>query len=236
VRALAIVHQHDAGPGVFADAARSQGVELEAWLPAETTSPPRELHAYEAVLVFGGAMHVDQETSHPWLRTEKALLRQSLAAGVPLLGVCLGAQLIAEAAGAPPRRASRPEIGWHQVALSAEGSGDPLLGPLGRQFQAFQWHSYEFPLPPGATPLATSDVCLQAYRIGERTWGIQFHAEVTGEDAETWIDDYRSDEDAVRIGLEPAQLRERTRAAIGDWNAAGRALCERFFSAAATPV
>jgi GMP synthase (glutamine-hydrolysing) len=236
VRALAIVHQPDAGPGVFADAARSRGVELESWLPAETSSPPRELHSYEAVLVFGGAMHVDQEASHPWLREEKAILRELLAGDVPLLGVCLGAQLVAEAAGAQARRASRPEIGWHQVALIAEGSEDPLLGPLGPQFQAFQWHSYEFPLPPGATPLATSDVCLQAYRIGDRAWGIQFHAEVTHGDAEAWIDDYRNDEDAVRIGLEPDLLRERTRAAIGDWNAAGRALCDRFLTTAATPA
>ena len=134
--------------------------------------------------------------------------------GVPLLGVCLGSQLLAEAAGAPARRASEPEIGWHEVEVTGGGSRDPLLGPLAPRFEAFQWHSYECPLPPGATALARSDMCLQAYRIGDSAWGIQFHAEVTRADAEAWIDDYRSDEDAVRIGLDPDALRRRTRASI----------------------
>lgn len=232
MRTLAIVHQRDAGPGVFADAIRSYGAELDWWMPDEAPSPAREPRDYDAVLVFGGAMHADEDARHPWLRDEKALLRDLLEGGMPLLGVCLGAQLLAEAAGAPARPARRPEIGWYDVELTREGDGDPLLGPLAPRFEAFQWHRYEFPLPPGATPLARSAVCLQAYRIGEAAWGIQFHAEVSGKDVETWIDDYRSDEDAVRIELDPARLRRQTRAAIGGWNELGRGLCERFLAAA----
>jgi GMP synthase (glutamine-hydrolysing) len=234
MRVLAIVHQRDAGPGVFADAIRSAGVELEAWLRTETGSPPREPHGYDAVLVFGGAMHVDQEDRHPWLSEEKALLANLLERRVPLLGVCLGAQLLAEAAGARPHAARLPEIGWHEVELTAEAASDPLVGSLAPRFQAFQWHSYEFPLPPGATPLARSAACLQAYRLAGSAWGIQFHAEVTREDAEAWIDDYRSDEDAVRVGVDPEVLRQRTRLAMEDWNALGRGLCERFLAAVAT--
>ena len=234
MRALAIVHQRDAGPGVFADAFRSRGVELDSWLRAETESPPRMPNDYDAVLTFGGAMHADHDDRHPWLQEEKALLSDLLERGVPLLGVCLGAQLLAEAAGALPRPASQPEIGWHEVEVTADGELDPLLGPLAPRFQAFQWHSYEFPLPPGATLLAHSPVCPQAYRVGDATWGIQFHAEVTREDADAWIDDYRSDEDAIRIGLDPDELRRNTRNAIADWNALGRGLCERFLAAVAT--
>jgi GMP synthase (glutamine-hydrolysing) len=233
MRALAIVHQRDAGPGVFADAFRSRGVELDSWLRAETDSPPGQPGDYGAVLIFGGAMHADHHERHPWLEEEKALLSDLLERGVPMLGVCLGAQLLAEAAGAPARPASRPEIGWHEVELTEKGANDPLLGPLAPRFLAFQWHSYEFPLPPGATLLARSPVCLQAYRVGEATWGIQFHAEVTSADAEAWIDDYRSDEDAVRIGLNPEELRRRTRDAIADWNTLGRGICERFLAAVA---
>jgi GMP synthase-like glutamine amidotransferase len=231
MRALAIVHQQDAGPGVFADVIRSRGFELDSWLRTEADSPPRELSDYDAVLIFGGAMHADHEQRHPWLQEEKTLLRRMLERGVPLLGVCLGAQLIAEAAGAPPHPAGQPEIGWYRVEVTADGADDPLLGPLAPRFEAFQWHSYEFPLPSGAIPLARSAACLQAYRLGDSTWGIQFHAEVTREDAEAWIDDYRSDEDAVRIGLDPDELRRRTRHAIGDWNALGCSLCERFLAA-----
>ena len=232
MRVLAVVHQADAGPGVFADAVRARGATLETWLPAED-SAPQVPEDYDAVMVFGGAMHADHEDRHPWLRDVKALLRELLARDVPLLGVCLGAQLLAEAAGAKPQRARTPEIGWHEVGVTAAGAADPLLAPLAPSFTAFQWHSYEFPMPADATPLARSEVCLQAFRLG-RAVAIQFHAEVTGADAEAWIDDYRSDEDAVRIGVDPDALRRETRAAIGAWNETGRALCERFLDEAAT--
>src|SRR6476646_5401210 len=111
-------------------------------------------------------MNVDEEGRHGWIAEEKALLRELLTREVPLLGLCLGGQLVAEAAGAEARRASEPEIGWHQVEVTPEGAADPLLGPLAPSFEAFQWHSYEFPLPPGAVPVAKSEVCLQACRLG----------------------------------------------------------------------
>jgi GMP synthase (glutamine-hydrolysing) len=228
MRALAIVHQRDAGAGVFADATRAREVELDVWMPPESRAPARPPAEYDAVMIFGGAMHADQVDLHPWLRGEKQELAVLLEQGVPVLGVCLGAQLLAEAAGAAARRASRPEIGWYEVQVTGEGRGDPLLGPLAPRFEAFQWHSYEFPLPEGATPLARSAVCLQAYRIGEHAWGIQFHAEVTRADAEAWIDDYENDADAVRMGLDPEALRRRTMHAIDAWNELGRALCGRF--------
>jgi GMP synthase (glutamine-hydrolysing) len=232
MRALAIVHQRDAGPGVFADAIKGRDVGLDRWLIAEADSPPADPHSYDAVLTFGGAMHVDQEDRHGWLRPEKALLAELLESEVPLLGVCLGAELLGEAAGARPRRLGDPEIGWCEVTVTDAARSDPLLGPLAPSFVGFQWHSYEVPLPRGATALARSPACLQAFRLGDAAWGIQFHAEVTAQGAESWIDDYRSDEDAVRIGLDPGELRRRTREAIGAWNEMGRAICGRFIDAA----
>jgi GMP synthase (glutamine-hydrolysing) len=232
MRALTIVHQRDAGAGVFVDAIQSSGVKVDEWLPAERAEPPDDPASYGAVFTFGGAMHADQESRHPWLRGEKAILAGLLERGVPLMGVCLGSQLLAEAAGAPARRASEPEIGWFDVAVTAEGEADPVIGPLAPRFEAFQWHSYEAPLPAGATALARSAVCLQAYRLGEVAWGIQFHAEVSARDVESWIDGYREDEDAVRIGLDPDAFRASTRARISAWNELGRELCERFLAAA----
>jgi GMP synthase (glutamine-hydrolysing) len=231
MRALAIVHQPDAGPGVFADSIRSRGVELDRWLIAEEPAPADPL-TYDAVLTFGGAMHADQEAEHGWLADEKALLAELIRQGVPLLGMCLGCQLVAEAAGGSARRASEPEIGWHELELTPEAADDPLLRGLPQRLEAFQWHSYEATLPPGATALATSPVCLQAFRLQGPAWGIQFHAEVSPADVEHWIDDYRSDPDAVRIGLDPEALRERTRASISEWNELGRSLCGSFMDAA----
>jgi GMP synthase-like glutamine amidotransferase len=232
VHALAIVHQDDAGPGVFADAVRRRGGALDTWrLPTEP-HPPRELRDYDAVMTFGGAMHPDQELQHPWLAREKALLAELLADGVPLLGVCLGAELLADAAGGRAGRARDPEIGWYDVQLTAAGAADPLLAPLDPGFVALEWHSYECRPPADAIPLARSERCVQAFRLGERAWGIQFHAEVTGKDLESWIDDYGSDGDAVRLGLDPEALREHTRREIGGWNQLGLALCERFLDVA----
>jgi len=232
MRVLAIVHQRDAGPGVFAEAIGAGGATLEEWLLAEQSEPPADPLGYDAVFTLGGAMHVDQGDRHGWIADEKALLRELLDAQVPLLGLCLGAQMLTAAAGTEPRRAGRPEIGWSGVELTREGREDPLLGPLAPEFEAFQWHSYECPLPAGGVPLARNDVCLQGFRLGESAWGLQFHPEVSAADARAWIDDYRSDEDAVRIGVDPVALRAETEAKIGAFNQLGRDLCTRWLGVA----
>jgi len=234
VKALAVVHQRDAGPGVFAEEMRERGVDLDEWLLSERgTGPGLEIAEYDAVLTFGGAMHPDQEDRHPWLRFEKDFLAAMIDDGMPLMAVCLGCQLLADAAGGSVRRASEPEIGWCEVEVTPEGKSDPVIGPMAPAFTAFQWHSYEAVPPPGATLLARSPVCAQAYRVGDRAYGIQFHAEVTLADADRWIDDYRSDEDAVRIGVDPDVLRSETRERMGEWNRLGRELCGRFLDAIA---
>ena len=234
MRVLSIVHQRDAGAGVFGDAVRDAGAELVEWVPP--AGGPPELDGLGAALVFGGAVHADQEEGNPWLRWEKALLADLLGRGVPLLGVCLGAQLLSAAAGGSPRRAREPEIGWIEVELTPEGRADPLLGALPGRFEAFEWHSYEAGPPADAVRLATSPVCLQAYRLpGARAWGIQFHAEVTRPDVNAWLDSYDSDEDAVRIGLDPEALRAETAARIEAWSGIGSELCGRFLEAA-TPA
>jgi GMP synthase-like glutamine amidotransferase len=234
MRVLSIVHQLDAGAGVFGKALRDSGVEIDQWLVSEGGDPPSDPFGYDGVMVFGGAMHVDQEGANPWLRGEKELLRELLERRTPLLGVCLGHQLVAEAAGARPRPAAEPEIGWLEVELTDAGRSDPLLGALPERFEAFQWHSYEAPPPPDARVLARSPVCLQAFRLdGAPVWGIQFHPEVARADLESWLDDYRSDEDAVRIGLDPERLREESAVRIGAWNELGRGIARRFFEQAA---
>jgi GMP synthase (glutamine-hydrolysing) len=232
VRVLAIVHQADAGPGAFGEAIAAAGHRLDEWSLPQAGEPPADPLGYDAVLVLGGAMNADEREKHPWLVEEGRLLGELIERGRPLLGLCLGGQLVAGAAGAMPRRAARPEIGWHPVEVGDEGRRDPLLAPLAPGFEAFQWHSYEFPLPPGAVPLASSDACLQAARVGERAWAIQFHPEVSAADAASWIDDYRSDPDAVRIGLDPAALGAETKAKIGAFNRLGRELCGRWLEQA----
>jgi GMP synthase (glutamine-hydrolysing) len=232
MRVLSIVQERDAGSGVFADAAAAWGATISEWIPAEAPEPPSERFA--AVLVFGGAMHVDQEREHEWLRAEKRLLRGLLAERAPLLGVCLGAQLLAEVAGGAATRSARPEIGWTTVELCAEASDDALLGPLPARFEGFEWHSYELSPPAGASVLARSASCVQAFRLqAAPAWGIQFHAEATGETIAGWIRDYRSDEDAVGADLDWADMAAQTERQIARSNALGAGICKRFLDAAA---
>jgi GMP synthase-like glutamine amidotransferase len=231
VRVLAVVHQRDAGPGVFAEAAAAVGHELVEWVPSE--SPPPGVDGLGAALVLGGAMNVDEEEAHAWLRGEKDFLRALVGQRTPVLGVCLGAELLSEVAGGKPGRASEPEIGWHEIELAPAAVEDPLFGSLPERFEGFQWHSYEAPLPPDATPLAESPVCLQAFRLADGAgWGIQFHAEVTHESVEQWLRDYKNDPDAVRIGLDPDEVRAETSRKIDGWNELGRSLCGRFLEEA----
>ncbi len=234
MRALAIVHETDTGPGVFAEAALARGVTIDRWLISHEAAPPADPNRYDAVMVFGGSQNADQVAQHRWLETEHAVLERLLEREVPVLGVCLGAQLLAQAAGGTVRPATRPEIGWREVRITDEAQDDPVLGALGPSFSALEWHSYEFLLPPGATALARSEACLQACRIGERAWGIQFHAEVTLADYESWIDHYRDDLGRGQNAVSGERLRVETRRGIMAWNELGRGLCGRFLDTART--
>jgi GMP synthase (glutamine-hydrolysing) len=225
---LSIVHQPNARAGVFTDGAG----DVVEWMPSE--GPPPPLDGLRAAMVFGGAMHVDQDSAHPWLRGEKRLIGDLLDRGVPVLGVCLGAQLLAEAAGARPHRASQPEIGWHRVEVTPDGAADPLFGPLAPAFEAFMWHSFEADLPPGAVALARTPLCLQAFRLGDaRAWGIQFHAEATLRSLESWLDSWDEDAAAGATGVAPEAVRRESRRKIAAQTELGRGIAERFLAEAA---
>jgi len=226
VEILSIVHGGDVREGVFADPVRKRGHRLIEWRPASRTAPPRPPEEYGAVFVFGGAMHADQEEQHSWLREENELIRDLIDVRTPLLGVCLGAQLLAKAAGARVAALGEPEIGWFPLELTAAAERDPVVGRLPRVFDAFQWHYYAFDVPEGGEALARSAVCSQAFRLGEHAWAVQFHPEVTLAQVERWIDD--PDDPCA----DPEGLRAVTRERIGAWNELGRSLCGAFLDTA----
>jgi GMP synthase-like glutamine amidotransferase len=219
---------------VFGHVLAERHWQVESWLVSEGGQPPVDPFSCDAVLTFGGAVHVDQGEASGWMAPERQLLADLVERGVPQLGVCLGAQLLGVAAGGTAGRTSEPEIGWVEVDVTPAGAADPLIGPLTPRFLAFEWHSYEFSLPPGAVPLATTERCLQAYRIGRCAWGIQFHAEVTREDSTGWIEHYDTDEDAVALGLNWEALQAQTDALMPGWNAVGRGICRRFLDMVTT--
>jgi GMP synthase (glutamine-hydrolysing) len=234
MRVLTIVHERDAGPGVFSAALESAAADVDTWLVAEQPEPPAPARAYAAVISLGGSAHPHQVQRHPWLVPEKRFLTGALAAGVPLLGICLGSELIGEVAGAQMRHLAHPEIGWYAVNVTDDGRADPVIGPVGDGFEALEWHSYAVDLPVGATALAQSSSCLQAYRIGDSAWGLQFHAEVTDADFQHWLDNYAMDEDAVREGIDPEAIARETAGKMAAWHELGVGVCARFLETAAS--
>jgi GMP synthase (glutamine-hydrolysing) len=228
VRILTLIHGKDAGPGVFGEEIVAAGAEFEVKSFALGLRPDHPLGSYDGVLVMGGSMNVHELDGHPWLADERRAMSDVLDAGVPLLGICLGSQLLAAVNGGKVTRAPEPEIGWYEVETTEAAAGDPVLGSLPPRFTAFQWHSFCSDLPPGAVSLATSPVCLQAYRLGDNAWGTQFHAEVTPEICETWISHYHTDPDAIALGFEPDAARALVAQNIDRWNELGRALARSF--------
>jgi GMP synthase-like glutamine amidotransferase len=223
---LAIIHGESVRSGVFGDVVRECGHGLVEWSLAWEKPLPRPLDAYGAVLVFGGAMHADQDDHHPWLREEDFFLQRLLDLHMPVLGICLGAQLLAKAAHAPVYPVDEVEIGWFPVELTDAGTDDAVLGRLPQTFEAFQWHYYTHGVPAGAVELARNSVCTQAFRLGDKAWGVQFHPEVTLEQVESWVDE----EEGLPVDTET--LLAETRERIGAWNALGRDLCDAFVDAA----
>jgi GMP synthase (glutamine-hydrolysing) len=227
VRVLSITHGPTVPGGVFDEVVEAAGHDLERWA-VPLGGVPQPVSSYDAVMVFGGSMHPDQDERFGWLRREADVLEEALSKNVPVLGVCLGAQMLARAAGAWVGPAREPEVGWLDVELTQAGRGDPVLGVLPRRTETFQWHHYTFEIPSGATELARSDVCTQAFRVAERAWGIQFHAEVTLEMVQAWTTGYPDD-----LPSPAEDLLAATRARITEWNEHGRALCDAFLDISA---
>jgi GMP synthase (glutamine-hydrolysing) len=156
------------------------------------------------------------------LKTELLAIERALEQAKPVLGICLGAQLLAHVLGAPVQRHRQPEIGWYDVHISDAGRGDAVLRAAGEQLPVFQWHSYTYDLPHGATHLARTDTCeQQAFRFGSNAYGFQFHLEADASVIERWLTlpSFRAelaaaglpaDEDAMRS--ETARLVAATRA------------------------
>ena len=223
MRVLSVVHELDAGSGVFG--------EFPTWVPS--AQPVPSVEDVDALMVFGGSMHVDQNDEHRWLNPEKEFLRDALGRGVPILGVCLGSQLLAEAAGAAPYRSDEPEIGWYDIEITEAGAADPVIGPLAPAVELFEWHHYVAPLPPGAVELARTPACVQAFRIERKpVWGLQFHAEVTRENLFSWLDGWERSE-ALHTSFDPEAIRAASEQRIERQNEVGQGIAERFLAEAA---
>ena len=147
-----------------------------------------DLERYQGLIVLGGPMNCDQVTRHRHLATEVAAIQAAVRDGLPVLGICLGSQLLARALGAPVTRHHSKEIGWYDVAPTEDGQRDPLFRHFDTTEKIFQWHGDTFAIPHGAVHLAASAACAhQAFRFGPNVYGLQFHLEVDEPMIHRWL-------------------------------------------------
>ncbi len=178
MRVHSFEHAPNEGAGKIADWARSRGHALTVTRFDLGETPPAP-DAFDLLVVMGGAMNIYQHRDYPWLADEKRVINEAILAGKGIFGVCLGAQLLADALGARVTQNAVKEIGWWPVRFLDRQA--PFDGFPAECF-AFHWHGDTFSLPPGARPVAASDACAnQAFAHGDRLVGLQFHIEVTPE-------------------------------------------------------
>jgi GMP synthase (glutamine-hydrolysing) len=226
MRVLFVHHERPLDAGSYDDVVAAAGHEIVRWAPFEGEAPP-SLSEIDALVVLGGAVHPDADGSEPWLAGEVAVIRDALSRSLPSLGLCLGAQLIARATGAWVGRVESSEVGWYEIEPNDTGLADPVVGVLGGSTVGFEWHHYTFELPSGASELARSERAIQAYRLGENVWGLQFHPEVTREQVYEWTG-MASDQ----VDGDPGEMLAETDRRIAGWTETGRRVCLAFLEQA----
>jgi GMP synthase (glutamine-hydrolysing) len=223
-----LVFQHEAFEdlGFFAEVLEKQGADYRVVRLFHGEMPLEEWKNVRALIILGGPMNVNEEDSFPFLRWEKRIIRAAIDEAVPILGICLGAQLIAASLGAPVFQGPVKEIGWSPISITLHGQVDSLLGYLPENATVFQWHSDGFDLPAGAIRLASSaHYSTQAFRVGKTVYGLQFHLEVTPRMIERWIDERSKD-----LALAPYVLPDKIRADTQSYAPTLKYYGERFLS------
>jgi len=197
------------------------------------------LDRYKGLIVLGGPMNVEDRDQRAHLQTEIDVIGEALAQDKPVLGICLGAQLLAHALGGGVRRHTTSEIGWYELATTEAGRGDPVLAPLGDIAPIFQWHGYTFDLPNGATHLARTSTCEnQAFRHGDNAYGFQFHLEMDGPLIDRWLNlpSYRDDLIAAGLGRDAESIRADTLARIEAMQGRAHEVFNNFLDLIGTPA
>lgn len=229
-RTLVLEHHPHGDPGRLLPALARAGVAVDAVRTHLGEEPPTSLSGYAGFVSMGGYMYVSDRARFPFIEIEEELFREAIDRGLPALGICLGAQILASALGAEVGRHRSTQIGWDLVRFDADG--DPLTSPLAPESFLFEWHHESFELPPSARLLGGSaDVPVQAFRAGS-AWGFQFHLEVEERHVREWAASPGAKEELADERLTP----ERLMALLRERLPAHQARADRVFDAFAQLV
>lgn len=209
---LVIEHVPHERLGTFAAAFKKAGCTLRTLKAYEPkASWPAAVEEFDALVVMGGPQSVYEQAHYPYLKREIVLLQQALKAQKPILGVCLGAQLLAAALGAQVSKNDQKEIGWHPIMREPAADGDALWNAFGQTETVFQWHGDTFTLPKEAVQLASAPLCAQqAFRYGTNAYGLQGHVEVTEAMIRAWLIANKAEVAALKGIIDPASIKQQT--------------------------
>ena len=196
----------------------------------ESLPSPDEI-AQNALVILGGPMNIYEEDIYPYLKEETELIRYGLSAKIPMIGICLGAQMIARAAGAKVYAGQTKEIGWYPIQMAPAAAKDPLFSHQDSDTKVFQWHGDTFDLPDGAVKLASSNLFPhQAFRLNDNAYALQFHLEVNETMILDWVWEYRQEIKSSKIDIK--SLYRNTDEEIENLNSLGKKVfttfCKRF--------
>jgi len=192
---------------------------------------PEDIKNYSGLIILGGPMNVYEEDVYPYLKDEDILIKEAVKRRIPVLGICLGGQLIAKATGAKVNKGAKKEIGWYDLLLTPGGKADKVFKNFPERLTVFQWHGDTFDIPSDATHLAGSVLFPnQAFRIGDNIYGLQFHLEVTQKMISRWMNEYKDELSSLDY-IDPEKIIKDTDKHIKTLSQHAELFYNRFFPA-----
>jgi len=230
-KAVVIQHVPHEGLGIIEGELNKKGIlNVEYVRVYQNDRVPRRLKEDSSLIVMGGPMGAYEDDIYPFIKDELYLIESALKSDAPVLGVCLGSQLMARAAGAKVYKGKTKEIGWYKLYLTEEGEKDRLLLGFPREMDVFQWHGDTFGIPENGTLLATAELCTnQALRVGKNIYGLQFHVEVTEGMIYEWIDTYDEELQSLKGIIDVEKIRKDTVKNFSAYKDRALTFCKNFF-------
>lgn len=217
------------GPGTFREELDRRGLKFRE-INLYEGGAPKDLDGCGGLIIMGGPMNVYEEDGYPFLKDEDRLIKEAYSKKLPMIGVCLGAQLMAKAAGAKVTKGGKKEIGWYPLHIMDEAMKDPVFCSLPKEVEVFQWHGDTFDIPDRAVRLASSDLFPnQAFRIGDNAYAFQFHIEVTSDIIKSWIDINEEELAGVNDYIDSKKVLSDTKGKIEDLGRLAKNVYEQLF-------